>query len=277
MGLNNLQTAVAENRQCLVSHAALTDLPDNRAGLAPTGAFRPFLQQRKAAKLLSPAARLALSAAGSALDGVEGDRTEMGLFVGVGREPPDDGEAEAALAAACVDGKLHVDQLLGVGRDLYTPLLPLRTLPNMVLAHCAIHLGIEGENGCWAGGSSAGWMAFSSAFWSVVEGRSPWVLAGAADSLIQLGLARDRLRQGARGCPGEAAVFFLLEAPAHAQDAGRVPLLKVRWVGDRPDAFHSLRTLFGDCGAAEALLHLAGMMSKPLNWGGFHLTMETDL
>ncbi len=109
-----------------------------------------WLQRRKDRKLMARPSELALPAFGQALGGWPGDRLELGLFCGVGREPPTTGTARprwwlqptaGALATPCY------------GRPRATaPLLPLQTLPNMALAHVSINLGICGENGAWAGG-----------------------------------------------------------------------------------------------------------------------------
>ncbi|MEL6349337.1 MAG: beta-ketoacyl synthase N-terminal-like domain-containing protein, partial [Myxococcota bacterium] len=193
----------------LSEHPPLKPLPSARAGVVPAIHFRPWLKRRKDAKLMTRSARLALGAAGRAMDGWTGDRDALGLFFGVGREPPDEGEAEAALAAAASEGMLDVSKLAGRGRDLYPPLLPLKTLPNMVLAHISIHLQICGENGAWAGEAEAASRAALEGAYAVAEGRAPAALVGAADSLIDLGSARDRLRMGRSGPPGEAAAAML--------------------------------------------------------------------
>lgn len=240
----------------LVHHPPLAALVDAHAGVVAKPDFRRFLRRRKDAKLMTRAARLALAASGAALGHWPGERSELGLFLGVGREPPDDGEAEPALAAACRGGLLDEALLAGRGRDLYPPLLPLKTLPNMALAHVAINLGIGGENGAWAGGPEASGRALSEAFWSVVEGRCPAALAGGADSLTDLGSARDRLRQGWHGAPGEAAAMLLLE-PMEAAHARMAPILAQLSVhGEARDAPPLLCSALGDCGAAVAALEV---------------------
>ena len=108
---------------------------------------RPLLTRRRDRKLFSRAATLLLYAASNALAGWEGDREELGLFVGVRREPPDTGEAEAAILASASNKVLSTALLAEEGRQLYPPLQPLKTLPNMALAHVAIQLGIRGESG----------------------------------------------------------------------------------------------------------------------------------
>ncbi len=227
-------------------HRALELLASPLAGWVDGPDLGPWLKRRKDARLLARASQLALPAAGRALAGWPGwalQGEELGLFVAVGREPPDEGDAEASLAAMAREGVLALDLLGGPGRAAYPPLLPLRTLPNMVLAHVSIQHGIRGENGTWAGGSEAGAQALRAAFRAVEEGRAPFALVGAAYSAVDLASARDRLRLGETDAPGEAAVFALLGPGGVA-------------VPDAPD----WRAAMGDCGPVNGLwgLVLAG-------------------
>ncbi len=227
-------------------HAALELLPSSLAGVVDGPDLGPWLKRRKDARLLARASQLALPAAGRALAGWPGWASraeELGLFVAVGREPPDEGEAEASLAAMARDGTLALDLLGGPGRAAYPPLLPLRTLPNMVLAHVSIQHGIRGENGTWAGGAEAGAQALRAGFRAVEEGRAPFALVGASYSATDLASARDRLRMGETDAPGEAAVFAVLGPGGVA-------------VPDAPD----WRAAMGDCGPVNGLwsLVLAG-------------------
>jgi len=223
----------------LAPSAELRHLPDPRAGVVPGPDLGPWLARRKDARLLPRAARLALPAAGRALAGLALDRDALGLFVAVGREPPDEGEAEPALAALASPEGIDLSALAGAGRALYPPLLPLRTLPNMVLAWVSIQCGIRGENGTWAGGPEAAAAALAEGVRAVEEGRCPAALVGAAWSGVDLGSARDRVREGATDPPGEAAVFVVL-AP------GGVPI---------PPARAPARAALGDLGPVEGLLH----------------------
>ncbi len=226
-----------------VSH--LADLPDARAAAVEGPSLVGWLKRKKDARLLPRAAELALPAAGRALLGFAGDPEELGLCVAVGREPPDEGEAEASLAAMARDGALDRVLLGGPGRALYPPLLPLRTLPNMVLAHVAIQHGIRGENGTWAGGAEAGAQALRAALRLVDEGRALYCLVGAASSEVDLASARDRLRLGRTGPPGEAAIFALI-------GPGGRPVL------DDPDLVEAMRAAIGDCGPVEGLYGVLG-------------------
>ncbi len=192
---------------------ALRHLPDPRAGVVAGPDLGPWLKRRKDARLLPRAAELALPAAGVAMRGFTGNPEELGIFVAVGREPPDEGDAEASLVAMGRGGELDLKALRGEGRALYPPLLPLRTLPNMILAHVAIQHGIRGENAVFAGGAEAGHHAWEAACAALAEGRCDAALVGAALSAVDLASARDRLRLGRAGAPGEGAIFVLLGAP----------------------------------------------------------------
>ena len=252
-----VSAALQRGASGLVHHPPLEPLEDSMAGVA-NPAYRGWLRRRKDAKLLTRAARLGLACAGSALTNWDGDHRELGLFLGVGREPPDDGQAEAALVAAHRNGKLDPSLLASEGRDRYPPLLSLKTLPNMALAHISINFGVMGCNGVWAGGGSASLHALRSAFQAVASGRCRAALAGGADSLIDLGSARDRLRLGQSGAPGEAGAMILLES----LDAAKNP---IGLLSMGPSGFFTpmpWRPQLGDCGAAE------GMMSVVMSISG---------
>ncbi len=201
-------------------------MSDTWAGTVDGPDLGPWLKRKKDARLLPRAAQLALPAAGLAMMAFSGDPESLGIVVAVGREPPDEGDAEASLSAMCRDGELDREALGGEGRALYPPLLPLRTLPNMVLAHVAIAHGIRGENAVFAGGEEAGRYAFEEACNMLREGRADAVLVGAAYSAVDLASARDRLRLGLSGPPGEGAVFALLAAPM------KLPAARTLGLGD---------------------------------------------
>jgi len=255
-----LAEGLAAGRSALSASPALGVLADDRAGRVDKIPVRPWLKRRKDRKLMARASELALAAAGPALAGFEGDRTELGVFLAVGREPPDDGESEAALAAASRDGKLDADRLAGPGRDRYPPLLPLKTLPNMALAHVSIHLDVMGENGAWAGEVGAGQRAIVAGVRAVAERRCPAALVGGADSLVDLGSARDRLRLGAKGPPGEGAAMLLLEPLEQALASGRRVLAVVEVGSGESDGeglLPQITAAMGALGAASVPLELA--------------------
>ena len=245
--------AVRAGASALAPHPALVHLPDDRAAVCAGPDLGPWLRRRKDARLLARAAALAMPAAGRALAGcpVPVDPETLGLYVAVGREPPDEGEAEPSMVAMHADGALDLARLGTEGRALYPPLLPLRTLPNMVLAHVSIQHGIRGENGTYAGEADAGRHALRAAVRAVEEGRAPLALVGAAYSAVDLASARDRVRAGASTPPGEAAVFAVVGDVPDA--AVGVPVEALR------DA--TLDATLGDCGP------VAGLWGLLLAWG----------
>jgi len=214
---------------------------------------RPLLTRRRDRKLFSRAATLLLYAASKALEGWEGDREELGIFVGVRREPPDTGEAEDAILASASNKALSTALLAEEGRRRYPPLQPLKTLPNMALAHVAIQLGIRGESGVAAGGSAAGVMAVREGIAAVAEGRSPAALVGAADSWLDRGGLRDWARLGlAERPPGEAAVVFRIEPEDGCSGLG---LLERGEAGaGRMEQPQEHWSQVGDCGVADGLV-----------------------
>jgi len=243
--------ALAAGATGLSEHPPLARMPGpDVAGVVRSLDLRRWLKRRKDQKLMARPSQLLLPAAGVALGDWPGERLELGLFVGVGREPPDEGDSQAALVASARDGALDDELLAGPGRDRYPPLLPLQTLPNMALAHVSIHLDIGGENGAWAGGAAAGLRAMVAGIQAVAEGRCPAALVGASDAQADRGSQRDRLRLGLGTPPGEGAAAALLVpddgpvrvaalAPADAAAAARSP------------GHHAG---LGDCGAGDGLI-----------------------
>ena len=252
--------AISEGASAVRVHPDLAGLPDERSAQVGQIDLKPWLKRRKDRKLMARAAQLALAAAGPAAAEWPGDRSELGLFLGVGREQGDEGESEAAILAAQRGGRVDMDALAGPCRDLYPPLLPLKTLPNMALAHISIHLDICGENGTWAGGPGAGMAAIRAGAWAVLEGRSPAALVGAADSLCAGNNIRDRYRLPGPPPPpvGEAGVILLIEPEAvaiarQARVLGWLRLPPMGTAGQTPMHHAQL----GDCGAADGALAVA--------------------
>ncbi len=263
-----LSEAIQQRRSALRPSDELARLPSPLAGRIERVDLRPWLVRRKDRKLLSRPAQLALPAAGDALGAWPGEREELGLFLGIGREPPDTGASEPALAASERDGRLCPQALSSRGRELYPPLLPLLTLPNLVLSHISINLEIRGWNGTVAGEAAAGVGALIEGYYAVAEGRCPAALVGGADSRVDFGSARDLYRLGRASPtrpPAEGAVFLLLE-PAHAAGsalASIAPTCRSRSRAVEPAPHWSLT---GDLGAADGLLQLVIMMLHG-RWG----------
>ncbi|MBN2798694.1 MAG: hypothetical protein JXX28_06045 [Deltaproteobacteria bacterium] len=235
---------------------------------------RPLLKRRKDKKLLPRAAELAIVAAADALGD---DRPEdIGILLGVGREPTDGGASERAILSSLDGDGVFSPALFGaVGLPLYPPLASLRTLPNLILAHVAIQLDLTGEGGTRAGAEAAGLAAVVEGWHAVAEGRAEVVLAGGADSFVDPALARDRVRQGFSGqAPGEAAGFVRLEPLDRARARGAEVLAVLDGGGTRFAPEERWRSEWegqlGACGAAAGvvdwILDLAGVSSSGRAW-----------
>lgn len=206
---------VDQHREAISKSASFLESSDGvvrQVGKAGKQPLRDILTRRRDKKLFSRAAELLLVAANDALEGWQGDLATAGLFFAVRREPPDTGEADAAIVASYKGGDLSVELLATAGRELYPPLLSLRTLPNMALAHVAIQFGICGPTGVTAGGPNAGINAVREGIAAVAEGRAPMALVGGTDSGVDGVGLRDWARLGNADKPiGEAAIVLRLE------------------------------------------------------------------
>ncbi len=272
-GIEAFRQGLSSGDVVFTEHPPLKHMESSLAGLCANKTFRQYLKRRKAAKLMTPAARLAMDAVGQIWDVVAErlDPVETGLFFSVGREPPDEGEAEACLIASAVDGQFSEAALATTGRSLYPPLLPLKTLPNLILGHLSIHFGLCGENAAWAG---EGVQSFVEGVLAIEEGRADAVLVGAADSLVDLGQARDCKRMGIEEPPGECAVAWLLEKKSERTDSiiGSVEWCRVQEQSVESTAIvaQNLRAQLGYCGVVEPQLGLlqALLNREQCHWHG---------
>ena len=243
--------------------APLALLENPQGSMVDPLSIRSIIKKRKEIKLYTRAAKLALLAAYRCVGHI--DMPDMGLFVAVGREPPDEGSAESCLIESQENGLFKEMLLAEKGRSLYPPLLPLRTLPNMILAHISIQLSIMGENACWAGGDETGVQAFQSGFWALEEGRCTHALVGAADSFISLGAARD-LHRIRNVPPSEAGVFFFLESKEDPEPGDIVLIADPK----KQHIRHDLESILGYTGSAQQLLELVFYLHtrEKFSWGG---------
>ncbi|MEC8194037.1 MAG: beta-ketoacyl synthase N-terminal-like domain-containing protein [Myxococcota bacterium] len=261
------------DRTALEHRDDLVGLPHTTAASVASIQLRPWLKRRKDRKLMARPSQLALAAAGPALREWRGPRDALGLYVGVGREPGDDGESAAALIAAHRDGRVDEAAVAGPCRDVYPPLLPLKTLPNMALAHISIHLDVRGENGAWCGGAAAGMTALRAAIWSIHEGRCDAALVVASDTWVSAGAVRDLLRASGGApieSPGEAGVALLVEslASASARKAAVFARIGTARGGAPVNDPTRHRDRVGHCHAADAMMAVAFCIGRraPSAW-----------
>jgi len=202
---------------------------------------RKVLPDRKAIKLMSPPARLAVAAALEALDHSRytGDREDAGLYVAAGYETIDLDSVlhmmsacrpEGAAQGDAEYGTIDVLRLWNEARYRLNPLNALKILPNMALAHVSIATGMRGPNSAIGPHGSSGLQALGDAALAVSTGEAPFALAGGADSPINVFMSayfgvEGLLSESGRCAPfapeadgtvlGEAAAFVAVE-PAEA-------------------------------------------------------------
>ena len=218
---------------------------------------RKVLPDRKAIKLMSPPARLAVAAA---LEAVEhsrwnGERREAGLYVAAGYETIDLDSVlrmmsacrpQGAAPGATEHGRIDVLRLWSEARYRMNPLNALKILPNMALAHISIATGMQGPNSAIGPHGSSGLQALGDAALAVSTGETPFALAGGTDSPINVFMSayfgvEGLLSESGRCAPfapdadgtvlGEAAAFVALERADEAADRGARPLATVLATG----------------------------------------------
>jgi 3-oxoacyl-[acyl-carrier-protein] synthase II len=213
---------------------------------------------------MEPWQRLGTYAAGLALDqaGLKGDserlaRTDM-IVAATGGER-DWGVDEQILTGylQSPDPGAFLNERLGA--DL-RPTLFLAQLPNLLAGNISIVHGVVGSSRTLLGEDNIGADALHTASARIRAGQSEIALVGASysaarpDTLLNYQFASqlyrgeapggvwDRLHQGGGIVFGSAAVFFVLESPAHAAARGAVPLARIE----------AIETARGRRGAGEA-------------------------
>lgn len=179
--------------------------------------LKGIIKKRKNIKLMARANQFAVAAAHEAVSDADLNLdllSEAGLYLAVGREPSDLKALLPSVAHSVQDGVLDLETLFGKGVDWINPLSSLKTLPNMSLAHVAIHLGCRGPNMSLFG-PEAFHQSLDAAKSALLAGKCQVAIVGAADSCTsfydRLGVAREQLADAV----GEGAALFVLETETH--------------------------------------------------------------
>ncbi len=221
---------------------------------------RKVLPDRKAVKLMSPPARLAVAAAldarahAGAVD--EPGVQDGGLFIAAGYETVDLSTVLRMMSYSRPDGVTPADrdwntidlpQLWAEGRHRMNPLSALKILPNMATAHVSIALGMQGPNNSLGPHGSSGLQAISEAARAVADGEAPFALAGGTDAPVNVFMLSyfgvEGLLSPTGGCrpfaadadgtvPGEGAAMLWIEGRHHARERGAAVLATVLGYGE---------------------------------------------
>jgi 3-oxoacyl-[acyl-carrier-protein] synthase II len=216
--------------------------------------LKRIVKKRKDIKLMAKANQYAVAASDEAVRHAKLSSEQLsnaGIFMAVGREPSDLKALLPSVVHSVSDGLLSLDTLFKHGVDWINPLSSLKTLPNMSLAHAAIHVGARGPN-MTLFGPDAFEQCLDAAVHALKEKRCNVALVGGADSCTsfydRLGLAREHNPT----LVGEGAAIFVLETKDCADQRGAEVLLSAHTLTETyPDAG------CGYCGAATAPISAA--------------------
>lgn len=264
LGLNRAETAAAleANRSAISPIQQFDSSAFPWPAAAEVRGFKPrkVLPDRKAVKLMSPPARLAVAAAldARAHAGAVDDPgvRDGGLFIAAGYETVDLQTVLRMMAASRPDGATPADdswntidltQLWAEGRHRMNPLSALKILPNMATAHVSIALGLQGPNSSLGPHGSSGLQAIAEAARAVADGEAPFALAGGTDAPVNVfmlsyfgvekllsptGRCRPFAADADGTVPGEAAAMLWIEGRQHARERGATQLATVLGYGE---------------------------------------------
>jgi hypothetical protein len=165
---------------------------------------RKQLPDRKAVKLMSRESQLGVYAAVEAAGpkgperfGVEPNR--FGGFAAAGYEVSSLAESEEMLALSRSPerpDRLDIDRLFGPGVDAYSPLAPLKILPNMALFHAASTLNLQGPHLALGSSPATGLGAVGEACVALEYDEADAVLVLGTDANVEVFRAHQLLEAG---------------------------------------------------------------------------------
>ncbi len=216
--------------------------------------LRHIVKKRKDIKLMARANQFAVAASDEAIRHarLSAETLEQaGIFMAVGREPSDLKALLPSVVHSISDDTLNLGTLFQHGVDWINPLSSLKTLPNMSLAHTAIHAGARGPN-MTLFGSGAFEDCLDAAVHSIRSGRCSIALVGGADSCTsfydRLGVAREHHHSTV----GEGAAIFVLETLKNVKARGGKHLAQLVDIKTSSE-----QLALGYCGAATSAMNAA--------------------
>jgi len=219
----------------------------------------PFLKDRKLAKYMSPAASMAVIAAGRALSsaGLLEDalaKSTMGLFVSTGLIAFDLAAVRRAVEVARSEaGELDLKALGDEGLRVCHPLMPFKMLLNMSLGLVSIALGLRGPNFVTYPDAVQSGACLERAVRGIHTGRYEQALVGGTSQGFSLMPICTRAAEGtlaanvhaarpfspshAGVAPADAAAFLVVESLRSCLARGATPLavlgdVNVAWMDD---------------------------------------------
>jgi 3-oxoacyl-(acyl-carrier-protein) synthase len=248
--------------------ACLTGASRPRACTSLPHDCRPsaFLKSLKSQKFMSKQDRLAVSAAGKALDdaGLPAGEAHAttGLFLCVGYIPFERDEAESLCARSQVDGRFSMDVFTTAAYASINPIRAFSCLPNMTAHHLAVNFGIQGEYFLTYPGRAELGLALREAAERLRDGGVTRALVGGVADQTNFLVTHHHTKTSPASPRAltDAAGFVLLERHSAALREGRAPrcTLEIRQGGDSGAAPPELGL---ELGAAELPLVVAAFLS----------------
>ncbi|MEZ4432972.1 MAG: beta-ketoacyl-[acyl-carrier-protein] synthase family protein [bacterium] len=233
---------------------------------------RQWIDNKKNLKLMSRAVQFGMGAlkmahtAGRLQRGAIAPE-RIGLFVGAGTAVGRTDDLVPAIQRSFGPAGFAPSVFGDVGMHAINPLWLLKGLSNNVLGFGSADIDARGINQNYCNSGVGGLQAIGEAAWAIVEGKADVIIAGGADSSINVlhftGFGRLRALTSGMGsdavrpydarhdgfAPGEGAAFFVLETEAHARARGVEILARIVGYGDGCGA-HALSA--GDLGVITA-------------------------
>jgi 3-oxoacyl-(acyl-carrier-protein) synthase len=246
---------------------------------------RPFLHQRKLRKFMGAQDRMAVVAAGRALEsaGLERDLGDAaGLFLAVGFLPFERADVDLLLEGSLdEEGEFSLRRFVDVGYEAVNPLLTFRCLSNMPAFHVSSSCSIRGPYLTSYPGPGQLYVALEEALAALAEGRCEVALWGGVahqrNFLVEHHMSRVEPPRASEAL-GDGAALLVLETRARAEARGARARLRLgEWSldyepGDPRERSLEIEEIFEgpasaqpglDWGAASLPLALAEALDAP--------------
>lgn len=181
-------------------------------------AVTPFLKSPKTRKYMGHQDRMAVIAAGRALEGIALDddarRDRIGIFAAIGYIPFERAEIELLAENSLGDGGgFSMERFSTVGIHQVNPLLAFRCLPNMPVFHVSLNFGLQGPYFVTYPGAGQFYVALEEAVAALEAGEIDRALVGgvADQRNFLVTFQHDREPPYAGAQPTDAAAFVMIE------------------------------------------------------------------
>lgn len=192
-----------------------------------------YLPSRKALKFMSKQDRLAVAAAGRALQSASlttpAGCAGAGVFLCVGYLPFEQAEAESLCANSVRDGRFSMEAFTTEAYRSINPIRAFTCLPNMPAHHLAASFGIQGEYFITYPGTPQFYLALQEAWHRLQDHSISLALAGgiADQTNFLTALQYTKQNYGRTVYLADAAAFLVLEREADIRRRGQVPLCRL--------------------------------------------------